>query len=86
VWWAGIQVRNHRNPVRSLEVFLDSSGWTDIARKPYNRFETVSMPAAPWVVRIRDVFGAELVDSAVPLLDDSVYELRGQFPVPAKKQ
>jgi hypothetical protein len=44
------------------------------------------MPSAPWVVRIRDVFGAELVDSAVPLLDDSVYELHGQFPVPTEKQ
>jgi expansin len=82
VWWAGLQVRNHRNPVRSMEVFILDSGWIDIARKPYNRFESSTMPQPPWILRIRDVFGAELIDSAVPLLNGKEYKFSGQFPQP----
>lgn len=82
VWWAGLQVRNHRNPVRSLEVFLIDSGWVDITRKSYNRFESSAMPQPPWILRIRDVFGAELIDSAVPLLKGNEYKFSGQFAEP----
>jgi expansin (peptidoglycan-binding protein) len=80
-WWVGLQVRNHRNPIRIMEVFLDSIGWQNVTRKPYNRFESAEMPQPPWIIRIRDVFGGEIVDSTVPLLDDKEYELSEQFPV-----
>lgn len=82
IYYTGLQVRNHRNPIRSIEIFLDSIGWTNIIRKPYNRFEATTLPQPPWVIRIRDVFGAEVIDSTVPLLDGKSYELLNQFPVP----
>ncbi len=84
VYWAGIQVRNHRNPVRSMAYLLDNK-WVDIARKPYNRFEMTAMPIPPWALRIRDVFDNEVVDSAVPLLDSAEYGISAQFPEPGEE-
>lgn len=81
VYWAGLQVRNHRNPVRSM-AYLQDTEWVDIARKPYNRFESKAMPMPPWSLRIRDVFGNEIVDSTVPLFDSAEYGFSSQFPQP----
>lgn len=80
--YTGLQVRNHRNPIRTIDILLDSIGWTNIPRKPYNRFIATTLPQPPWVIRIHDVFGAEIIDSTVPMMDGKSYELLYQFPVP----
>lgn len=80
IYWTGIQVRNHRTPISTMEVLVDSAKWKNIVRKPYNRFESSLMPQPPWIIKIRDVFGGEIVDSAVPLLNGNDYELSKQLP------
>lgn len=80
VWYAGMQIRNHRTPVRRVEILDTLSIWKEIPRRAYNRFEGRNLWSPPWTLRITDVFGASVTDSMVLLLPDSVYEIPVQFP------
>ena len=86
-WWTAIQVRNHRNPVATLEV-RQGSTWAELKRTDYNYF------LAPWglgvgyhTFRITDVFGNQLVETSSYYLDPYIanpidWAGKGQFPEP----
>lgn len=59
-WWVSLQVRNHRNPIASLEVMSNGS-WVAVPRQMYNFFEQEGFGAGPFTVRITDIYGQQLV-------------------------
>lgn len=82
-WWTAIQIRNHRNPVVSVE-WLDGGGtYRQLPRTSYNYFVAYSgLGPGPYTFRVTDIFGNTLADSGIPLLDDADFMGSGQFPPP----
>jgi expansin (peptidoglycan-binding protein) len=80
-WWTAVQVRNHRNPVATLE-YLNSEGqWVDVPRTSYNYFVQASgMGPGPYAFRVTDIYGNELVDHGIPHVEDGTVSGAGQFP------
>jgi len=80
-YWAGVQVRGHRNAVARLE-FRDAGGaWREVARESYNYFvQDGGMGVGPLHLRVTDVLGHVLEDAGVPLLDAQEAPGSGQFP------
>jgi expansin (peptidoglycan-binding protein) len=63
-WWCGIQVRNHRTPIRTVE--LKSSGsWITLQRQSYNYFLSANGTGCGGSVRITDVQGNQLTDTGI---------------------
>jgi expansin (peptidoglycan-binding protein) len=80
-WWAGVQVRNHRNPIATLEFMDEGGAWHSVARESYNYFiQDGGMGVGPLHLRVTDALGNVLEDPAVPLLDSQETPGSGQFP------
>lgn len=82
-WWLGIQIRNHRTPIASVE----ATGWDGtfqmLERQRYNYFTLLGgLGHGPYTVRVTDIFGRIITDHNVPLLDDATYPGGAQFPPP----
>ena len=68
-YWTGLQVRNTRVPVRSLEV-QKNGAWVDVPRESYNFFvDSTGFGAGPFSLRITGTDGQQLVETGVPLRD-----------------
>lgn len=83
-WWAGVQVREHRNPIAALAYRATGSGaaYTTLGREAYNYFIAPNgMGAGPYDLRITDVFGQVLDVGSVPLTITTEISLGTQFPV-----
>lgn len=86
-WWTAIQVRNHRNPVATLEV-KEGTSWKSLDRTAYNYFvERNGLGPGYHTFRITDIFGNRLVETSSIFLD--VYHPEpldwtgsSQFPAP----
>lgn len=81
-WWTGIQVRNHRNPVLSLE-YRDAKGtWVNVPRKAWNYFVQTSpgMGPGPYELRVKDIYGHQISDAGVPLTPGGTVQGSAQFP------
>jgi len=63
-YWCGLQVRNHRNPIRSVEL-RSSGGWITLKREMYNYFLSESGAGCGGQVRITDVQGNQLTDTGI---------------------
>lgn len=81
-WWTAIQIRNHRNPVASLEYLTSEGFWSAIPRTAYNYFvqENPAMGPGPYTFRATDIFGNQIVSEAVPLRVNQYTSAREQFP------
>lgn len=77
--WYSFQVRNHRLPLKSLEIWSDSA-WKAIPRQRHNRFVARSLPEDAWIVRMTDAWGRQVTDSVIALEPDSSVVLRWAFP------
>lgn len=83
-WWAGIQVRAHRNPVATIAYRATGSGasYSALGREAYNYFVAPrGMGAGPYDLQITDVFGQVLNVASVPLTITTETSLGAQFPV-----
>jgi expansin (peptidoglycan-binding protein) len=76
-YWLSLQVRDHRNPIASLEVRVNGS-WVTVPRQMWNYFEAEGLGPGPYTVRITDVYGEQLVDT-VNLAPDTVQTTDSQF-------
>ncbi|MCE0539996.1 hypothetical protein LWF15_31320 [Kineosporia rhizophila] len=63
-WWCSIQVRNHRNPIRSVEL-KGKNGWVALPREMHNYFTSANGEGCGGQVRITDVQGNRLTDSGI---------------------
>ncbi len=80
-YWTAVQIRNHRNPVASVEYQLSGGGFKSIARTEYNYFvEASGMGVGPYTFRVTDIYGNALQDSGVPFIEGGEVQGGGQFP------
>jgi expansin (peptidoglycan-binding protein) len=81
-WWCGIQVRGHRNPVRTMESLVNG-GWQRLARQSYNYFVSPDGSGCGKPLRITDIYGNQLTErKPVPISVGVVQPGSGQFGPP----
>ena len=80
-WWAGIQIRNHRNPIAKFE-YRSGNTFIEVPRQSYNFFEVSGMGVGPYTFRVTDVLGNVIQDSNIPLSPGSSVPGSSQFPAP----
>ncbi len=80
-WWTAVQIRNHRNPIASLEYLVDSQ-WIAVPRVSYNYFVQTNpgMGPGPYAFRVTDVYGNVLTDSGIPHNENGTVNGAAQFP------
>lgn len=82
-WWAGVQVREHRNPIASVAYRRTGSGsaYANLPREAYNYFIASSgMGTGPYDLKITDVFGNVLDANSVALSITTEITTGKQFP------
>jgi expansin len=80
-YWCAIQVRDHRNPVRSLQVKVGSS-WKTLARQEYNYFVSESGSGCGGTIRITDIYGHRLTSTGIRVAPGTTQRGQAQFPAP----
>jgi expansin (peptidoglycan-binding protein) len=80
--WCGIQVRNHRNPVRTLELKVGGS-WKTLPRQDYNYFESATGAGCGGAIRITDIYGHQLTDTGIAIRPGVEQAGLAQFGPPA---
>jgi expansin (peptidoglycan-binding protein) len=81
-YWCAIQVRHHRNPVRTLEVLVDGK-WKSLPRQTYNYFVSPDGTGCGGTLRVTDIYGHQLVDPGKTIRADAVQQGRSQFGSPS---
>jgi len=65
-YWAEVQVRNGRYPIKKLEYKNAKGKYVELERKEYNYFSAPSgMGVGPYTFRVTDFYGHVLVDSGI---------------------
>ena len=78
-WWAGLQVLNHRLPVRSLEARVDGR-WVALARQDYNYFIAEGgLGVGPYTLRVTASDGQQRTEENLPLRESGVVPGSTQF-------
>ena len=78
-YWCGIQVRNHRNPVRSLQVKTGNS-WKSLERQDYNYFVSDGGSGCGGAIRVTDIYGNQITDTGIRISPDQTQRGTSQFP------
>jgi expansin (peptidoglycan-binding protein) len=80
-WWTAIQIRNHVNPILSLEYLTGQGIFKSVNRVNYNYFvEQSGMGPGPYTFRVTDVYGHTLIDSGIVGGDNTSAPGHAQFP------
>ncbi len=78
--WTAIQLRNHRYPIRSLEVRDTSGRFVSVQRADYNYFvASKGLGQSPYVLRVSDTRG-HTVEDVIALGDAVARTSASQFP------
>jgi expansin (peptidoglycan-binding protein) len=82
-WWAEVQVRNHRYPIKTLEYLDKSTGkYKSLARKSYNYFAAPNgMGEGPYTFRVTDIYGRQLIDENIAI-NTNEKEIKGKANFP----
>ncbi|MFR0359205.1 expansin EXLX1 family cellulose-binding protein [Streptomyces sp. MCC57] len=78
LYWCGIQVIGHRNPVTRLEVST-SGGWRQLPRTDYNYFLSANGSGCGSSIRITDIYGQRLTVSGIAVRPNVVQHTQVQF-------
>ncbi|MEU0941218.1 expansin EXLX1 family cellulose-binding protein [Streptomyces canus] len=78
VYWCGIQVIGHRNPVARLEVST-GGGWRQLPRTSFNYFISADGSGCGKTIRVTDIYGEQLTVSGLAVLPNVVQPTRVQF-------
>ena len=67
-YWAEVQVRDHRYPIKKLE-YKDANGqYVELKRQEYNYFTASSgMGKGPYTFRVTDFYGHVLIDTGITM-------------------
>lgn len=68
-YWAEVQVRNHRYPIKKLEYFdTVTNAYVELPRQEYNYFTAAAgMGTGPFTFRVTDFYGHVLVDTGISM-------------------
>jgi expansin (peptidoglycan-binding protein) len=80
-YWCGIQVLNHRNPIKSLQV-KSGGTWKTVPRETYNYFVQESGAGCGGAIRITDIYGHQLTDTGIAVSPDKIQRGHAQFGPP----
>lgn len=80
-YWCGIQVRNHRNPVRSLEARVNGV-WKSLIRYDYNYFVSTDGSGCGADLRATDIYGNQVTDTGITISPGVVQSGQAQFGPP----
>ncbi|MEU1555552.1 expansin EXLX1 family cellulose-binding protein [Streptomyces scabiei] len=78
VYWCGIQVIGHRNPVARLEVST-GGGWRQLSRTSFNYFVSADGSGCGKAIRVTDIYGEQLTVSGLAVLPNVVQPTQVQF-------
>ncbi|MER6490784.1 expansin EXLX1 family cellulose-binding protein [Streptomyces griseorubiginosus] len=78
IYWCGIQVIGHRNPVARLEVST-GSGWRQLARTSFNYFISADGTGCGKAIRVTDIYGEQLTVSGLGVRANVVQPTGVQF-------
>jgi len=79
-FWTAVQVRNHRNPVVSLEYWRDDQ-WVNVPRFVWNYFVMQGgMGEDPFRFRLTDAFGNVVEESGIVHKENATVSGQNQFP------
>ncbi len=80
-WWTAVQIRNHRNPIASVE-YYNGEQWVAVVRTDYNYFVQTEpgMGAGPYQFRVTDLYGNVLVDNNITHSENGTVDGSAQFP------
>lgn len=79
-YWCAIQIRNHRNPIASVEVQVGGT-WRRLPRLDYNYAVSADGAGCGGQVRVTDIFGHRVTDR-VALRAGAVQPGSAQLPAP----
>ncbi len=82
-FWAEVQIREQRYPLKSVEYLNPNGEWIPLQRKPYNYYcAPLGMGSAgPYTFRITDMYGHVLIDENIPLdTTEKVIPGKANFP------
>lgn len=79
-YWMEVQVRNHRYPVKKLEIKNSAGQYIELSRKEYNFFEMNNPGPGPYTFRVTDIYGHVLTDTNIPLNTSSAVKGKSNFP------
>lgn len=73
-YWAEIQVRNGRYPIKSLEYYDKAKGkYVELERQEYNYFTAPSgMGNGPYKFRVKDFYGHTIIENNISIRTDDV--------------
>jgi len=69
-YWAEVQIRNHKYPIKSVEYYDKSSGsYKKLERQEYNYFTADSGMGSdgPYTFRIKDIYGHTIIEKNIPM-------------------
>jgi expansin (peptidoglycan-binding protein) len=78
-YWCAIQVRNHRNPLRSLAVKVNGT-WKSLPREDYNYFVSAGGAGCGGPLRVTDIDGHQLTDAGIAVRANATQRGHSQFP------
>ena len=82
-WWTGIQVRDHKYPIKTLKYRISGSGndFTTVERQSYNYFvKNDGFGVGPYDFQITDSKGQTLTVKSISLILNSEIDTAAQFP------
>ena len=81
-FWCGVQVRNHRYPIETLEYLNEDGEFEELTRRNYNYFEKQSgLGEGPFTFRITDIYGQSVIDEDIPFTPDEIQKGHVQLPL-----
>ena len=89
-YWAEVQVRGHRYPIRSLEYYDESAkAYKELERKSYNYFAapTGMGSTGPFDFRITDFYGQVIIEKEIKMkTNGKAVKGKSNFPLLEEKQ
>ncbi len=79
-YWMEVQVRNHRYPVKKLEMKNSSGKFVELERQEYNYFRMDNPGTGPYTFRVTDIYGHVLIDNNIALSPASAVSGKANFP------
>lgn len=81
-FWCGVQVRNHRYPIETLEYLNADGEFVSLPRRNYNYFEAQSgLGEGPFTFRITDIYGQSVIDEGIPFTPNEIQKGHVQLPL-----
>jgi expansin (peptidoglycan-binding protein) len=80
-WWTAVQIRNHRNPIYSVEARASDGSFYPLERQSYNYFVAFSgLGVGPVTLRVTDIYGNTITDSGIGWAEAAQINGSAQFP------